>query len=83
MNLLNLKNTLQTSLVTRLTFLFLLTTIIIWLLSVFAAAYISMVQNRQHIMKDLSTIAEMNIALNNQRFEEAERDAKKLMYQCS
>ncbi|EGL5748997.1 hypothetical protein IQ740_002006, partial [Salmonella enterica] len=81
MNLLNLKNTLQTSLVTRLTFLFLLTTIIIWLLSVFAAAYISMVQNRQHIMKDLSTIAEMNIALNNQRFEEAERDAKKLMYQ--
>ncbi|WP_431607570.1 hypothetical protein, partial [Salmonella enterica] len=34
MNLLNLKNTLQTSLVIRLTFLFLLTTIIIWLLSV-------------------------------------------------
>ncbi|WP_424836015.1 hypothetical protein, partial [Salmonella enterica] len=34
MNLLNLKNTLQTSLVIRLTFLFLLTIIIIWLLSV-------------------------------------------------
>ncbi|EEE5074163.1 hypothetical protein CT085_000385, partial [Salmonella enterica subsp. enterica serovar Thompson] len=44
MNLLNLKNTLQTSLVIRLTFLFLLTTIIIWLLSVLIAAYISMVQ---------------------------------------
>ncbi|WP_430344541.1 hypothetical protein, partial [Salmonella enterica] len=44
MNLLNLKNTLQTSLVIRLTFLFLLTTIIIWLLSVLTAAYISMVQ---------------------------------------
>ncbi|EAP6617574.1 hypothetical protein, partial [Salmonella enterica] len=43
MNLLNLKNTLQTSLVIRLTFLFLLTTIIIWLLSVLTAAYISMV----------------------------------------
>ncbi|EJO9859609.1 two component system sensor kinase [Salmonella enterica] len=83
MNLLNLKNTLQTSLVTRLTFLFLLTTIIIWLLSVFAAAYISMAQNRKHIMEDLSTISEMNIVLNNQRFEEAERDAQKLMYQCS
>ncbi|EAP6318053.1 two component system sensor kinase SsrA, partial [Salmonella enterica] len=39
MNLLNLKNTLQTSLVIRLTFLFLLTTIIIWLLSVLTAAY--------------------------------------------
>ncbi|WP_234355138.1 hypothetical protein, partial [Salmonella enterica] len=46
MNLLNLKNTLQTSLVIRLTFLFLLTTIIIWLLSVLTAAYISMVQKR-------------------------------------
>lgn len=41
MNLLNLKNTLQTSLVIRLTFLFLLTTIIIWLLSVLTAAYIN------------------------------------------
>ncbi|EBJ7484042.1 two component system sensor kinase SsrA, partial [Salmonella enterica] len=40
MNLLNLKNTLQTSLVTRLTFLFSLTIIIIWMLSVFSAAYI-------------------------------------------
>ncbi|EAP1399010.1 two component system sensor kinase SsrA, partial [Salmonella enterica] len=37
MNLLNLKNTLQTSLVIRLTFLFLLTIIIIWLLSVLIA----------------------------------------------
>ncbi|ECU3290656.1 two component system sensor kinase SsrA, partial [Salmonella enterica subsp. enterica serovar Anatum] len=52
MNLLNLKNTLQTSLVIRLTFLFLLTTIIIWLLSVLTAAYISMVQKRQHIIED-------------------------------
>ncbi|MDI5303830.1 hypothetical protein MJN76_31165, partial [Salmonella enterica subsp. enterica serovar Anatum] len=26
---------------------------------------------------------EMNIVLSNQRFEEAERDAKNLMYQCS
>ncbi|VEA47388.1 sensor kinase [Salmonella enterica subsp. arizonae] len=34
-------------------------------------------------MEDLSTISEMNIVLNNQRFEEAERDAQKLMYQCS
>lgn len=41
MNLLNLKNTLQTSLVIRLTFLFLLTIIIIWLLSVLTAAYIN------------------------------------------
>lgn len=83
MNLLNLKNTLQTSLVIRLTFLFLLTTIIIWLLSVFTAAYISMVQKRQHIIEDLSALSEMNIVLSNQRFEEAERDAKNLMYQCS
>ncbi|ESH17720.1 hypothetical protein SEEGA711_12811, partial [Salmonella enterica subsp. enterica serovar Gaminara str. ATCC BAA-711] len=56
MNLLNLKNTLQTSLVIRLTFLFLLTTIIIWLLSVLIAAYISMVQKRQHIIEDLSVL---------------------------
>ncbi|EEB5537981.1 two component system sensor kinase, partial [Salmonella enterica] len=83
MNLLNLKNTLQTSLVIRLTFLFLLTTIIIWLLSVLTAAYISMVQKRQHIIEDLSVLSEMNIVLSNQRFEEAERDAKNLMYQCS
>ncbi|EHA9765437.1 hypothetical protein JKW22_004275, partial [Salmonella enterica subsp. enterica serovar Gaminara] len=83
MNLLNLKNTLQTSLVIRLTFLFLLTTIIIWLLSVLIAAYISMVQKRQHIIEDLSVLSEMNIVLSNQRFEEAERDAKNLMYQCS
>ncbi|ECG1334906.1 two component system sensor kinase [Salmonella enterica subsp. indica] len=83
MNLLNLKNTLQTSLVIRLTFLFLLTTIIIWLLSVFTAAYISMVQKRQHIIEDLSTLSGINIVLSNQRFEEAERDAKNLMYQCS
>ncbi|EAA7242504.1 two component system sensor kinase [Salmonella enterica subsp. salamae] len=83
MNLLNLKNTLQTSLVTRLTFLFLLTTIIIWLLSVFTTAYISMVQKRQYIIEDLSAISAMNIVLSNQRFEEAERDAKNLMYQCS
>lgn len=84
MNLLNLKNTLQTSsLVTRLAFLFVLTTIIIWLLSVFAAAYISMVQNRRHIMEDLSTISETSSVLSNRRFEEAERDAKKLMHQCS
>lgn len=82
MNLLNLKNTLQTSLVTRLTFLFSLTIIIIWMLSVFSAAYISMVQKRQHIIDDLSIISRMNIVLINQRFEEAERDAKKLMYQC-
>ncbi|MDI5535684.1 hypothetical protein MJM28_24625, partial [Salmonella enterica subsp. enterica serovar Montevideo] len=61
MNLLNLKNTLQTSLVIRLTFLFLLTTIIIWLLSVLIAAYISMVQKRQHIIEDLSVLSEMNI----------------------
>lgn len=73
MNLLNLKNTLQTSLVIRLTFLFLLTTIIIWLLSVLIAAYISMVQKRQHIIEDLSVLSEMNIVLSNQRFEEAER----------
>ncbi|EAX9964799.1 hypothetical protein R3068_003510, partial [Salmonella enterica subsp. enterica serovar Schwarzengrund] len=72
MNLLNLKNTLQTSLVIRLTFLFLLTTIIIWLLSVLIAAYISMVQKRQHIIEDLSVLSEMNIVLSNQRFEEAE-----------
>ncbi|EBG4882683.1 hypothetical protein ITY61_003128, partial [Salmonella enterica subsp. enterica serovar Schwarzengrund] len=71
MNLLNLKNTLQTSLVIRLTFLFLLTTIIIWLLSVLIAAYISMVQKRQHIIEDLSVLSEMNIVLSNQRFEEA------------
>lgn len=84
MNLLNLKNTLQTSsLVTRLAFLFVLTTIIIWLLSVFAAAYISMVHNRRHIMEDLSTISETSSVLSNRRFEEAERDAKKLMHQCS
>ncbi|EDW4236043.1 hypothetical protein LQD91_004780, partial [Salmonella enterica subsp. enterica serovar Schwarzengrund] len=70
MNLLNLKNTLQTSLVIRLTFLFLLTTIIIWLLSVLIAAYISMVQKRQHIIEDLSVLSEMNIVLSNQRFEE-------------
>ncbi|EBG6047763.1 two component system sensor kinase, partial [Salmonella enterica] len=82
MNLLNLKNTLQTSLVTRLTFLFSLTIITIWMLSVFSAAYISMVQKRQHIIDDLSIISRMNIVLINQRFEEAERDAKKLMYQC-
>ncbi|EDF9557306.1 hypothetical protein GCB04_19560, partial [Salmonella enterica] len=82
MNLLNLKNTLQTSLVTKLTFLFSLTIIIIWMLSVFSAAYISMVQKRQHIIDDLSIISRMNIVLINQRFEEAERDAKKLMYQC-
>ncbi|EBF8716311.1 hypothetical protein KJQ07_003146, partial [Salmonella enterica subsp. enterica serovar Schwarzengrund] len=69
MNLLNLKNTLQTSLVIRLTFLFLLTTIIIWLLSVLIAAYISMVQKRQHIIEDLSVLSEMNIVLSNQRFE--------------
>ncbi|KAB1389825.1 hypothetical protein ACP3XK_25660, partial [Salmonella enterica] len=67
MNLLNLKNTLQTSLVIRLTFLFLLTTIIIWLLSVLIAAYISMVQKRQHIIEDLSVLSEMNIVLSNQR----------------
>lgn len=72
MNLLNLKNTLQTSLVIRLTFLFLLTTIIIWLLSVLIAAYISMVQKRQHIIEDLSVLSEMNIVLSNQRFEETE-----------
>ncbi|ECC1602443.1 two component system sensor kinase [Salmonella enterica subsp. diarizonae] len=82
MNLLNLKNTLQTSLVTKLTFLFSLTIIIICMLSVFSAAYISMVQKRQHIIDDLSIISRMNIVLINQRFEEAERDAKKLMYQC-
>lgn len=41
MNLLNLKNTLQTSLVIRLTFLFLLTTIIIWLLSAYRSLYIN------------------------------------------
>lgn len=76
MNLLNLKNTLQTSLVTRLTFLVLLTTIIIWLLSVFTVAYISMIQKRQHIIRDLSALSGMNIVLINQRFEAAERDAK-------
>ncbi|EAW8086067.1 hypothetical protein EF16_23690, partial [Salmonella enterica] len=74
MNLLNPKNTLQTSLVIRLTFLFLLTIIIIWLLSVLTAAYISMVQERQHIIEDISALSEMNIVLSNQRFEEAERD---------
>lgn len=47
------------------------------------AAYISMVQKRQHIIEDLSVLSEMNIVLSNQRFEEAERDAKNLMYQCS
>ncbi|ECF3785459.1 two component system sensor kinase SsrA, partial [Salmonella enterica subsp. enterica serovar Typhimurium] len=54
-----------------------------WLLSVLTAAYISMVQKRQHIIEDLSVLSEMNIVLSNQRFEEAERDAKNLMYQCS
>ncbi|EHZ3054467.1 two component system sensor kinase, partial [Salmonella enterica subsp. enterica] len=83
MNLLNPKNTLQTSLVIRLIFLFLLTIIIIWLLSVLTAAYISMVQERQHIIEDLSALSEMNIVQSNQRFGEAERDAKNLMYQCS
>ncbi|MDI5817565.1 hypothetical protein MJI46_34820, partial [Salmonella enterica subsp. enterica serovar Cerro] len=42
--------------------------------------YISMVQKRQHIIEDLSVLSEMNIVLSNQRFEEAERDAKNLMY---
>ncbi len=82
MNLLNLKNTLQTSLVTRLTFLFSLTMIIIWMLSVFSAAYISMVQKRQHIIENLSIISGMKVVLINQRFEAAERAAKKLMCQC-
>ncbi|ECG8588939.1 two component system sensor kinase [Salmonella enterica subsp. salamae] len=83
MNFLNLKNILQKSLVTKLTFLLSLIIIIIWLLSVFAAAYISMVQKRQHIIEDLSNLSAMQLTLSNQRFEEAERDAKRLMYQCS
>ncbi len=43
-----------------------------------------MVQKRRHIIEDLSVLSEMNIVLSNQQFsEEAERDAKNLMYQCS
>lgn len=71
---------LKHSLVTKLTLLTSISLLIIWLISVFAATYVSLNQDRQRIMENLTHFAAMRVALSNHRFEGAERDAQALMH---
>lgn len=68
------------SLVGKLTLFISLNLLIIWLISVFAATYASLSQDRHHLIENLSHFSNLRAALSNHRFEGAERDAQALAY---
>lgn len=71
--------TLRQSLVIRLTFFISLSTLSIWLVSIFAMTAISIKQEKQRIIEDLTNISALMVILSNHRFEGAEHDAQMLI----
>ncbi|MGL4487024.1 MAG: two component system sensor kinase [Yersinia sp. (in: enterobacteria)] len=70
----------QHSLLGRLTLFISIGLIIIWLTTLFATTYVSLSQNRQRLIEDLSHISTLRVGLINHRFESAERDAQALAH---
>ncbi len=70
----------QHSLLGRLTLFISIGLIIIWLTTLFATTHVSLSQNRQRLIEDLSHISTLRVGLINHRFESAERDAQALAH---
>lgn len=68
----------QPSLVGRLTLLISVGLLIIWLITIFTTTYVSLNQNRQRIIENISHMSRLRVGLSNHRFEGAERDAQVL-----
>ncbi|MEN3259376.1 two component system sensor kinase [Sodalis endosymbiont of Spalangia cameroni] len=68
----------QQSLVIKLTIFISISLIIIWLISVFAATYVSLNLSRHRILENLAHFSALRMELTNHRFEGAERDAQAL-----
>ncbi|HAT1512770.1 two component system sensor kinase [Morganella morganii] len=65
----------QHSMVGRLTFLISIGLLIIWLITISITTYISLNNDRQRVIENLSHISRLRMALSNYRFQGAERDA--------
>ncbi|CAK8741126.1 hypothetical protein SODG_004537 [Sodalis praecaptivus] len=70
----------QQSLVIKLTIFISISLIIIWLISVFAATYVSLNLSRHRILENLAHFSALRMELTNHRFEGAERDAQALAH---
>jgi len=68
----------QHSLVSKLTLFISIGLLIIWLITIFSTTYVSLNQNRQRIIDNLSHIATLRVCLSNHRFGGAEVDAETL-----
>lgn len=65
----------QYSLVGKLTLLISVGLLIIWLIAMFIATFVSLSQSRQRIIENLFHTSRLRVGLSNHRFEGAERDA--------
>ncbi|CNL19033.1 two component system sensor kinase SsrA [Yersinia aldovae] len=70
----------QHSLVGKLTLFISIGLLTIWLITIFSTTYVSLNQNRQRLLEDLSHISNLRVGLSNHRFEGAERDAQALAH---
>lgn len=70
----------QQSLVIKLTIFISISLIIIWLISVVAATYVSLNLTRHRILENLAHFSSLRMELTNHRFVGAERDAQALAH---